>query len=122
MDSFRRKTREKVLGERPSETLCDQSRIQELFRNARKTGKKPLLVLFRKNGLGVSCFLFCPDKSHKRSVDRNKTKRILRELVRNHETLIPKGFDIAILSHIDFSKIVPEERKNMFLTLFANTT
>ncbi|TGN20937.1 ribonuclease P protein component [Leptospira idonii] len=92
--------------------------MQELFRNARKVGTFPLRLLSRKNETGKSYFLFCPDKSHKRAVDRNRTKRLLKELVRTHLSQFPAGMDFAILAHIDFSKKSPEERETIFQSFF----
>ncbi|WP_108977402.1 ribonuclease P protein component [Leptospira ryugenii] len=92
--------------------------MQELFRQPKKFGNKPLLMLLRKNQKEDSFFLFCPDKSHKRAVDRNKTKRILRDLVRRHIHSIPKGYDIALIAQFEFSKCSPDKRYALFQNLF----
>lgn len=73
--------------------------------------------LYRKNGTETTAYLFCPDKSHKTAVQRNKSKRFLRELVRAESGSVPSGFDIAILVRQDFAKLSREERRDMFLTL-----
>ncbi|TGN06578.1 ribonuclease P protein component-like protein [Leptospira ilyithenensis] len=92
--------------------------MQELFRSAKKAGRFPISFLSRKNGTENTCFLFCPDRSHKSAVDRNRTKRLLKELVRLHLSAFPAGNDIAILAHIDFARKLPKEREEIFLSIF----
>jgi ribonuclease P protein component len=75
--------------------------------------------LVRKNDQRVAEFLFCPDKSHKTAVERNRTKRLLRELVRKFHDSFPKGIDCAIITHIDFAKISTEERESLFLSVLS---
>ncbi|XDD43038.1 ribonuclease P protein component [Leptospira sp. WS60.C2] len=80
-------------------------------------GKPPLRWLVRKNGLPFASFLFCPDKTHKTAVLRNRSKRILRELVRKHIPLIPVGYDCAILVPVGFAKLSKEDREALFLSV-----
>ncbi|TGL07776.1 ribonuclease P protein component-like protein [Leptospira bouyouniensis] len=90
--------------------------MQELFRQNRKMGKPPLRWLVRKNGLPFASFLFCPDKTHKTAVLRNRSKRILRELVRKNLSLIPVGYDCALLVQVGFAKLSKEDREVLFLS------
>ncbi|MCU0824810.1 MAG: ribonuclease P protein component [Leptospira sp.] len=80
-------------------------------------GNPPLRFLVRKNDQLVAEFLFCPDKSHKTAVQRNRTKRLLRELVRKFHDQIPNGIDCAMLTHINFSKSPAETREKIFESL-----
>jgi ribonuclease P protein component len=42
--------------------------------------------------------LYCSDKTSQNAVQRNRTKRILRALVRENKDKIPDQMDIAIIS------------------------
>lgn len=68
--------------------------------------------LVRKNGPSVcQFFIFVPDKTHKTAVARNLSKRILRELVRKHHSLLPVGYDYALLVQKEFAKLSKEDRE-----------
>jgi len=73
--------------------------------------------LVRKNGLPFASFLFCPDKTHKTAVERNRSKRILRELVRKHLPAFPIGYDYALLAQVGFAKLSKEDREVFFLSV-----
>ncbi|MBL0954895.1 MAG: ribonuclease P protein component [Leptospira sp.] len=90
--------------------------MQELFRQNRKMGRPPLRWLVRKNGLPFASFLFCPDKTHKTAVLRNRSKRILRELVRKYNSVLPVGYDCALLVQVGFAKLSKEDREVLFLS------
>lgn len=76
-------------------------------------GKQPFYALWKENTDEKTYFLFCPDKTHKNAVRRNKTKRILRELARKNEAF-PFGIDVALVAGITFSNWNLEARDSAF--------
>lgn len=76
-----------------------KSRIE--FTNVYKNGKffysSPFVVNFIPNGLTITRIGFSIGKAFsKRAVDRNRAKRVLREVIRMHLGKIQGGFDIII--------------------------
>lgn len=50
-----------------------------------------------ENGLSYNRVVFCLVKNFKNSVDRNKAKRIIREIYRKNKGLLKTGYDLAFI-------------------------
>ncbi|SNZ06654.1 ribonuclease P protein component [Persephonella hydrogeniphila] len=73
--------------------------IRSLLKEGRLIKTDYMIALFRKNNLGRPRFAFIISrKFSKKAVDRNRTKRIIKEALRLYgETLKNMGYDIALI-------------------------
>ena len=52
---------------------------------------------FIENGLDYNRFMVCLVRKYGNAVERNKTKRIFREIYRKNKSIIKPGFDLAFI-------------------------
>ncbi len=94
--------------------LRNRLKRQRDFENVFKTGKgfkqSSLYLKFQKNDLESTRFGFIVSKKFsKKAVERNRAKRVLREIIKIELPKIKTGLDIVILvnpeTEIDFEKL-----------------
>jgi len=80
------------------ETLKNKD-ILEILKKGDSFKTENLIVLFRKNDLGRPRFAFVISRRFsKKAVERNRTKRIIKEAIRLYgETLRNMGYDIVLV-------------------------
>ncbi|WCL51406.1 ribonuclease P protein component [Leptospira sp. GIMC2001] len=88
-----------------TDTLRNRTRIRDLFKKSKKISQFPITVLYTNNQLGHTELLYCSDRSSRRAVDRNRTKRILRAISFENEKNFPNGFDIAVIANKAIEKL-----------------
>ena len=71
--------------------------------------------MYMGNGLKHSRFAVCPVKKYGTSVQRNRAKRICRELYRTMKEHIPRGFDIVLVIYPGTDTY--SDRENQFVSL-----
>ncbi len=74
--------------------------IKKILSTGKKLIFKDFIIIFQKNNFGYPRFAFIVSKKvSKRAVDRNRAKRLLREIVRKYYRYISdKGFDIIFIA------------------------
>lgn len=72
---------------------------------------------YKENGLSYNRVVFCLVKNFKNSVDRNKAKRIIREIYRKNKGLLKTGYDLAFI--LFPGKNETESRYNEFQKLVS---
>lgn len=78
--------------------LKKQKDFEGVFKNGRGFKQDLLYLKVKKNSLKSTRFGFIVSKKFsKKAVDRNKIKRILREIVRENIPIIKTGFDVVIV-------------------------
>jgi ribonuclease P protein component len=107
------------LDEKPV-TLTGKFPIRHLFQTGKKFGKKPLQIISKRNSLGFNRYLYCPDKTCKNSVQRNKVKRVLRAHIHEIHPQLKIGYDLGFITGFAFTEIVFTERKSILLNLLKN--
>lgn len=72
--------------------------FEEIFKQGRGVKRDFLYFKIKKNKLDLSRFGFIVGKNFsKKAVERNKIKRMLREVIRKKLPKIKKGFDVIII-------------------------
>jgi len=71
-------------------------------------------VIYRKNGLDTSRYLFCTDRKIKRAVKRNRIKRILRDIVLRKNSETRPGFDIALIAMFELNNMTAKSRDGIY--------
>ncbi|WP_246838781.1 ribonuclease P protein component [Leptospira stimsonii] len=72
--------------------------MQFLFKAGKRVSRFPIVLVFTPNSLSKNRFLYCPERTVKTAVLRNRIKRKLRSVVHEEEKNFLKGYDIAILA------------------------
>jgi ribonuclease P protein component len=79
------------------ERLKKRSDIKAMFSSADSITVKGMRLLYRKNGLPHNRFLVTLIRKYGNAVQRNRAKRILREIYRNSKYELIPGFDIGVI-------------------------
>ncbi|MCB1180236.1 MAG: ribonuclease P protein component [Leptospiraceae bacterium] len=99
------------------ETLKSKSDIKALFRTGKKLYFKNLTIYFLKNSKNQIRFLFCPDKTSPKAVQRNRVKRVLRAHIQTIDLSKVSNLDIALIAKKSFAEMNFEQRKIIFNNL-----
>ncbi len=93
----------------PAQRLLRPSEFQAVFDKAAfKIGEAQFLLLVRHNGLSHSRLgLVIAKKKVRRSVDRNRLKRTVRESFRHHQAELP-ATDVIFMARQDLLAMPPE--------------
>ena len=85
------------------------------FVNLNQLGKRyqtaHFTVILKKSGPGITRLGITVSKKIGNSVKRNKTKRLIREFFRLHNTYFPQGYDIVIAAKKGACDLNPWEIK-----------
>jgi len=91
------------------------------FRRVYRAGKavpgKHLVLVMKKNGVGVTRFGFSISKRVGKAVVRNRAKRIIREVCRQCLDEIKDGYDLVFIGRSSIKHCSYEEVKNDFLRI-----
>ena len=76
--------------------LCSKKVIEELFENGQKIKQYPFLLQYKHTDLPTkkSFQIVCsvPKRIHKKAVNRNRIKRLMRETVRKKKYILEENF------------------------------
>ena len=79
-------------------TLRKQSDFSRVYSKGRSRGSKYVVVLYRKNNLGYTRTAFVSSKKVGNSVERNRSRRLMRESYRSFNKKIIEGYDIVFVA------------------------
>lgn len=96
-----------------SERLLERKEFVNLNRFGRKLHTHHFTITMMQNGRGVTRLGIAVSKKIGNAVQRNRVKRIIREVFRLHKGMFPEGCDVAIVARrpagdLDFWKITRE--------------
>ena len=92
-----------------------KTEIKQIFREAAAIKDSGFKLLYMKNGTGISRMAVTTPKNYGNAVERNRTRRIIREVFRNiKEQLKHDGYDLLF---IVYKKNL--EYKDTFSELFS---
>ena len=79
------------------ERLRRKNDFDAVFATGKRRGCSGARLVYRKNELDYNRFAVCPVRKYGNAVERNRAKRICRELFRNMKGRIKPGFDIVLI-------------------------
>lgn len=79
-------------------TLRNQKHFQSVYNRGKSKGSKYVVVLYRPNGLSYTRTAFVASKKVGNSVQRNRSRRLMREAYRNLDKKIKSGYDIIFVA------------------------
>jgi ribonuclease P protein component len=81
----------------PAERIKDREDFSRTFKAGRRIRTPGFTIVFAPNGLGYSRIGISVGKRFGRAVQRNRAKRIFRELFRLNKDQLPKGVDYIFM-------------------------
>lgn len=79
-------------------TLRKQKDFNRVYRKGESKGSKYVVVLYKKNNLGYTRTAFVSSKKVGNSVERNRSRRLMRESYYSVSEYIKEGFDIVFVA------------------------
>ena len=79
-------------------TLRKQSDFSRVYKQGKSKGGRFAVILYRRNGLRFTRTAFVSSKKVGNSVERNRSRRLMRAAYRNLEPNIKSGYDIIFVA------------------------
>ena len=79
-------------------TLRKQSDFSRVYKQGKSRGSRFAVILYRRNGLRFTRTAFVSSKKVGNSVERNRSRRLMRAAYRNLEPNIKSGYDIIFVA------------------------
>lgn len=79
-------------------TLRKQKDFSRVYKKGNSKGSKYVVVLYRKNNLGYTRTAFVSSKKVGNSVQRNRSRRLMRESWYSVNNKIKEGYDIVFVA------------------------
>ena len=85
-----------------SEKVREKAEIDRIFRTGARFSCKGMVVRCARNSLEGSRAVFVASRNFKGAVQRNRAKRIAREVWRLNKTRVASGYDVAFVLYPGF--------------------
>ena len=96
-------------------TLRKQNDFNRVYRKGKSRGSKYVVVLYRNNNLGYTRTAFVSSKKVGNSVERNRSRRLMREAYYSVSNNIIEGYDIVFVARNTINGAGMEEvRRSMY--------
>ncbi|MBR2539963.1 MAG: ribonuclease P protein component [Mogibacterium sp.] len=79
-------------------TLRKQKDFVRIYNHGTSKGSKYVVVIYKKNNLGYTRTAFVSSKKVGNSVQRNRSRRLMRESFRSFSQRVKEGFDIIFVA------------------------
>ena len=79
-------------------TLRKQSDFSRVYKQGKSRGSRFAVILYRRNGLKFTRTAFVASKKVGNSVERNRSRRLMRAAYRAVEPNVKKGYDIIFVA------------------------
>ena len=79
-------------------TLRKQSDFSRVYKQGKSRGSRFAVILYRRNGLKYTRTAFVASKKVGNSVERNRSRRLMRAAYRSVETNVKSGYDIIFVA------------------------
>ena len=101
-------------------TLRKQKDFNKVYNRGRSKGSRFVVVLYRKNNLDFTRTAFVSSKKVGNSVERNRSRRLMKEAYRFLEDRVKTGYDIVFVARNTINESKEQEvRKVMEKAMFA---
>ncbi len=98
-----------------AERLKRTSDFDRVFAGGCRAKGRGARLIFVGNALGYNRFAVCPVRKYGSAVERNRAKRICREVYRTHKDRLESGYDIIMVIYPGFDTL--HERAEQFVRL-----
>ena len=90
-------------------TLRKQKDFNRVYKKGKSRGSKYVVVLYRKNNLGYTRTAFVSSKKVGNSVERNRSRRLMKESYYSVRDKIRKSYDIVFVARNSINGAVMSE-------------
>ncbi len=97
------------------ERLKDSRQIREVFASRKRYSTPGMRLIVEANELAHNRVLFAPTRGYGNAVQRNRTKRIGREIYRHIRSRLSAGHDLAFVLYAGVDTFVAREEQVMAL-------
>ena len=99
-------------------TLRKQSDFSRVYKHGKSKGCRFAVILYRRNGLRFTRTAFVASKKVGNSVERNRSRRIMRAAYRSLESRVKSGYDIIFVARAPITESKePEVERQLKKTL-----
>ena len=102
------------------ERLLNRTDFVNLNRSGKRYHTRHFLVIFKKNGLGITRLGVTVSKKTGNAVKRNRTKRLIREFFRLNKAYLPQGYDIVVAAKKGASYLDLRKTKKELVEIFID--
>lgn len=107
--------KQKKFGFKKKERIHFKKEFLDILKNGKKKENAQLKLYYKLNNLKYSRLGIIINKKFGKANERNKAKRIIRELFRTGKYDIKKGYDLIFYIKPLFKKLSFAEKKNVFM-------
>lgn len=101
-------------------TLRNQKNFVTVYNRGKSKGSKYVVIIYRKNNFDYSRVAFVSSKKVGNSVQRNRSRRLMREAYRTMNRKIKPGYDVIFVARNTINgKKCDEVQRSMFGVLRA---
>ena len=79
-------------------TLRNQRDFARIYKQGKSKGGRFTVILYRKNGLDMTRTAFVASRKVGNSVERNRSRRLMRAAYRSMEPYVKSGYDIIFVA------------------------
>ena len=79
-------------------TLRNQRDFARIYKQGKSKGSRFTVILYRKNGLDITRTAFVSSRKVGNSVERNRSRRLMREAYRAMAPEIRRGYDVIFVA------------------------
>ena len=97
-------------------TIRQQNHFAAVYNHGKSKGSQNLVVLYRKNGLEYSRMAYVASKKVGNSVQRNRSRRLMREAYRTMNYKLVPGYDVILVAR---QQILDKKCKDVQRSLFG---
>ena len=95
-------------------TLRKQSDFSRVYKQGKSRGSRFAVILYRRNGLKYTRTAFVASKKVGNSVERNRSRRLMRAAYRSVEPKVKRGYDIIFVARASITGCKePEVEKSL---------
>ncbi len=76
-----------------------------VYRRGKKSWNRNYTIIVKRNGTENTRVGFSISKKVGNAVTRNRIKRRLREIVRNHKDILTKGYDVVVIPKVNTNEM-----------------
>ena len=101
-------------------TLRKQKDFNRVYKKGKSRGSRYIVLLYRSNNLGYTRTAFVSSKKVGNSVERNRSRRLMKESYYNVIDKIKKGYDIVFVARNSINgKSLDDINRSLYGTLKA---
>ena len=99
-------------------TLRNQRDFARIYKQGKSKGGRFTVILYKKNGLKITRTAFVASRKVGNSVERNRSRRLMREAYRAMEPEVLRGYDVIFVARNAINgRKEPEVEKSIRKTL-----